>query len=97
MSFIKVEASKNQERKMGIKKEELRNRNERRSEVRMMNAVRRKRSQTMYKRVRVTHCPDVFRIAENYGSQVLGKQLLRSGALIAGESFGRYELEGKQE
>ena len=77
MSFIKVEASKNQERKMGIKKEELRNRNERRSEVRMMNAVRRKRSQTMYKRVRLAHRPDVFRIAENNGSQVLGKQLVR--------------------
>src|SRR5438105_8889078 len=95
MSFIKVEASKNQERKMGIKKEELRNRNERRSEVRMMNAVRRKRSQTMYKRVRVAHCPDVFRIAENNGSQVLGKQLLRSGALIGGPKFWEIRITGE--
>ena len=96
MSFIKVEASKNQERKMGIKKEELRNRNERRSEVRMMNAVRRKRSQTMYKRVRVAHRPDVFRIAENNGSQVLGKQLVRSGALIGGPKFWEIRITGNR-
>ena len=31
----------------------------------------------MYKRVRLAHRPDVFRIAENNGSQVLGKQLVR--------------------
>src|SRR5438094_2550982 len=95
MSFIKVEARKNQERKMGIKKEELRNRNERRSEIRMTDAVRRKRSQTMYKRVRVAHCPDVFRIAEENGSQVLGKQLLRSGALIGGPKFWEIRITGE--
>src|SRR5438876_10652573 len=80
---------------MGIKKEEVRNRNERRSEIRITNAVRRKRSQTMSKRVRVAHCPDGFRIAEKNGSQVLGKQLLRSGALIGGPKFWEIRITGE--
>jgi NADPH2:quinone reductase len=49
----------------------------------------------MYKRIRVAHCPDVFRIAENNGSQVLGKQLLRSGALIGGPKFWEIRIRGE--
>jgi four helix bundle protein len=78
-------------------KEELRSRKTKRVEVKMRDAIGRKRSQTTHEGIRIADCSHVFGLPKTTEAQVLGKQVLRSGTSIGANYREAYRARSRAE